>query len=91
MKLRATVLFMAVLMLLSTAFSSCGSDDGGDHGTTATQTTAAPSVGFVDPNYPLMDLLSADLTQYVKVPELSSLKIQYKVYVDDEALEKKLS
>lgn len=90
MKLRLTVLLLSVLMFFTTVLSSCGTYDDGSS-VTAPQTTTVPKVGFVDPNYPLMDLMAEDLTKYVNIPDLSDLKIEYSVYVDDETLEKKLS
>jgi len=88
MKFKVIVLLIFVL-LLSMLFMSCKKSGG--ETTTSVQTTSNPTDRFVNPNYPLMDLLSEDLTKYVKIPELSTLKIEYDVYVDDEALDEKLS
>lgn len=93
MKLKRFICAIAFIMTVITLAVSC--TPASDLITTAPDTTTAPTTNpaepsFVDPKYPLMDLFSADLSEYLTLGKVMTLAINHSVYVGDEDLDEAL-
>ncbi len=90
MKFKRFICAIAFIMTVITLAVSC--TPASDLITTAPDTTTNPTTdpaepSFVDPKYPLMDLFSADLSEYLTLGKVMTLTINHSVYVGDEDLD----
>ena len=91
-KYRIAAFAAASVLLLGTLFSSCDKNNGKEPDANTPPVTTVPdlTLGFIDPEYPLMDLFAEDLSKYVAMGNIKDVKIKHNVYVDDAALDKEI-
>ena len=91
-KYRIAAFAAASALLLGALLTSCNKNNGEVPESTTPPATSAPdlTLGFIDPEYPLMDLFSEDLTKYITLGDISDIKIEHRVYVEDEILDKEI-
>ena len=77
-KYRIAAFAAASVLLLGTLFSSCDKNNGKEPDANTPPVTTAPdlTLGFIDPEYPLMDLFAEDLSKYVAMGNIKDVKIR---------------